>query len=70
MSVGLLAPLGLAALAAASWLPPASAGTFTISPLRVDLSQATPAAALTVRNEESAAIAASVAAPRSTGKRR
>jgi len=47
-----LATLGLAALAAATWLPPASAGTFTISPLRVDLSQATPAAALTVRNEE------------------
>ena len=43
---------GLAALAAATWLPPASAGSFTISPLRVDLSQATPAAALTVRNEE------------------
>ena len=47
-----LTTLGLAALAAATWLSPASAGTFTISPLRVDLSQGTPAAALTVRNEE------------------
>lgn len=51
-----LATLGLAALAAATWLPPASAGTFTISPLRVDLSQATPTAALTVRNEEDAEV--------------
>jgi fimbrial chaperone protein len=41
----------LAALAAALWLPPASAGAFSISPLRVDLSRATPTAALTVRNE-------------------
>jgi fimbrial chaperone protein len=47
-----LTTLGLATLAAAIWLPSASAGTFTISPLRVDLSQATSTAALTVRNEE------------------
>ena len=47
-----LTSVGLAALAAATWLPSASAGTFTISPLRVDLSQATSTAALTVRNEE------------------
>lgn len=51
-----LPTIGLAALAAATWLPSASAGTFTISPLRVDLSQATPAAALTVRNEENVAV--------------
>jgi fimbrial chaperone protein len=41
----------LAALAAATWLPPASAGSFSISPLRVDLSRTTSTAALTVRNE-------------------
>lgn len=45
------ATLVLAALAAAAWLPPASAGSFSISPLRVDLSRTTPTAALTVRNE-------------------
>jgi fimbrial chaperone protein len=42
--------------AAALWLPPALAGTFTISPLRVDLSREAPTAALTVRNEESAPV--------------
>jgi fimbrial chaperone protein len=40
------------ASAAAFWLPPASAGTFTISPLRVELSAEAATAAVTVRNEE------------------
>lgn len=40
---------GLAALLA---LSPASAGTFTISPLRVDFADATGTAVLTVRNED------------------
>lgn len=52
----------LVALAAAAWLPPASAGTFTISPLRVDLSRSTPAAVLTVRNGESAEMVVQVEA--------
>jgi fimbrial chaperone protein len=34
------------------WLPPALAGSFTISPLRVELSAQAATAALTVRNEE------------------
>lgn len=41
----------IAASAAALWLPPALGGTFTISPLRVELSQRAATAALTVRNE-------------------
>jgi fimbrial chaperone protein len=41
-------------LAAALWLPPASAATFTISPLRVELSAQASTAALTVRNDEDA----------------
>jgi fimbrial chaperone protein len=41
--------VGLAALLA---LPPAVAGTFTISPLRVDFANATGMAVLTVRNED------------------
>jgi fimbrial chaperone protein len=40
------------ASAAAAWLPPASAGTFTLSPLRVELSGQAATAAVTVRNEE------------------
>lgn len=44
---------GLAALFA---LPCAGAGTFTISPLRVDFAQATGTAVLTVRNEEAAPV--------------
>lgn len=43
----------LVASAAALWLSPALAGTFTISPLRVELSQRVATAALTVRNEGS-----------------
>jgi fimbrial chaperone protein len=43
---------GVLVSAAACWLPPASAGTFTISPLRVELSAENGTAALTVRNEE------------------
>jgi fimbrial chaperone protein len=41
----------IVASAAASWPSPARAGTFTISPLRVELSQRVTTAALTVRNE-------------------
>jgi len=52
--------LALAALAAAVWLPPASAGAFSISPLRVDLSRAAPTAALTVRNEDEAEVVVQV----------
>ena len=52
--------LALAALAAATWLPAAWAGTFTISPLRVDLSRSTPTAALTVRNENDAEVVVQV----------
>jgi fimbrial chaperone protein len=54
--------LALAALAAATWLPAAWAGTFTISPLRVDLSRSTPTAALTVRNENDAEVVVQVEA--------
>lgn len=42
------------ASAAAFGLPPASAGSFTISPLRVELTAGAATAALTVRNEEDA----------------
>jgi fimbrial chaperone protein len=49
----LAAVAGLAALLA---LPSAGAGTFTISPLRVDFTGTTGTAALTVRNEEAAAV--------------
>ncbi len=52
--------LALAALTAAAWLPPASAGAFSISPLRVDLSRAAPTAALTVRNEDEAEVVVQV----------
>jgi fimbrial chaperone protein len=52
----------LAALAAAAWLSPASAGTFTISPLRVDLSRATSTAVLSVRNEDAAEVVVQVEA--------
>jgi fimbrial chaperone protein len=41
---------------AALWLPPVQAGTFSISPLRVDLSASTATAALTVRNQEQEAV--------------
>jgi len=51
-----LATLALAALAAAAWLPSATAGTFSISPLRVDLARNTPTAALTVRNDGDAEV--------------
>jgi fimbrial chaperone protein len=44
------------ASAAAFWLPPASAGSFSISPLRMDLSQQSTTAALTVRNEDAAPV--------------
>lgn len=47
---------GAFASAAALWLPPAAAGTFTISPLRVDLSTQTTTAALTVRNEDKTSV--------------
>jgi fimbrial chaperone protein len=40
------------ASAAAFWLPPASAGSFSISPLRLDLAPQATTAALTVRNQE------------------
>jgi fimbrial chaperone protein len=40
------------AAAAALWLPAATAGTFSISPLRVDLSAQAKTAALKVRNED------------------
>ena len=40
------------ASAAAFWLPPASAGSFSLSPLRLDLSDGTTTAALTVRNQD------------------
>jgi fimbrial chaperone protein len=49
----LIAVAGLAALLA---LPGAGAGTFTISPLRVDFTGATGTAVLTVRNEEAASV--------------
>lgn len=42
------------ASAAAFWLPPASAGSFAISPLRVNLSANATTATLTVRNDEDA----------------
>ena len=42
------------ASAAALWLPPASAGSFGISPLRLELSGPVSTAALTVRNDEDA----------------
>jgi fimbrial chaperone protein len=42
------------ASAAAFWLPPASAGSFSLSPLRMELSQSATTAALTVRNEDAA----------------
>jgi fimbrial chaperone protein len=44
------------ASAAAFWLPPASAGSFSISPLRMELSQQAGTAALTVRNEDAAPV--------------
>jgi fimbrial chaperone protein len=44
------------ASAAAFWLPPASAGSFSISPLRMDLSQQSTTAAITVRNEDAAPV--------------
>jgi fimbrial chaperone protein len=40
------------ASAAAFWLPPASAGSFGISPIRVELSAGSETATVTVRNEE------------------
>lgn len=46
----------LAGLAALFALSSAGAGTFTISPLRVDFTGATSTAALTVRNEEAAPV--------------
>jgi P pilus assembly chaperone PapD len=49
----ILAGLGLAALCA---LPVTEAGTFNISPLRVDFAGAKATAALTVRNEEAASV--------------
>ena len=49
----LAAIAGLAALLA---LPSAGAGTFTISPLRVDFTRAAGTAVLTVRNEEAAPV--------------
>ena len=42
------------ASAAALWLPPSLAGSFSISPLRVELSAQASTAALTIRNEEDA----------------
>jgi fimbrial chaperone protein len=42
------------ASAAACWLPPASAGSFGISPIRLELSTAEPTGTITVRNEEDA----------------
>ncbi len=42
------------ALAAALWLPPASAGSFGISPLRLEFSGPVRTAALTVRNDDDA----------------
>jgi fimbrial chaperone protein len=42
------------ASAAALWLPPTFAGSFSISPLRVELSAQSATAALTIRNEEDA----------------
>jgi fimbrial chaperone protein len=47
---------GVLASAAALWLPPASAGSFTISPLRMDLTQQATTAAITVRNEDAAPV--------------
>jgi fimbrial chaperone protein len=44
------------ASAAAFGLPPASAGSFNISPLRMELSQQATTAALTVRNEDTAPV--------------
>jgi fimbrial chaperone protein len=44
------------ASAAALWLPPASAGSFNISPLRMELSQQATTAALTVRNHDAAPV--------------
>jgi fimbrial chaperone protein len=46
--------MGIVALAAAFWLPPtpAHAGTFSISPLRVELSARAQTGALTIRNQE------------------
>jgi fimbrial chaperone protein len=46
----------IAGLAALFALPSAGAGTFTLSPLRVDFAGATSTAALTVRNEEAAPV--------------
>ena len=50
--------LGILASAAASGLPPAPAlaGTFSISPLRVELSSAAQMSALTLRNQEDAPV--------------
>ena len=42
------------ASAAALWLPPASAGTFSLTPLRLELSPQAGTASITVRNEEDA----------------
>ena len=42
------------ASAAALWLPPASAGSFGISPLRLELAGQARTAVLTVRNDEDA----------------
>jgi fimbrial chaperone protein len=44
------------ASAAAFGLPPASAGSFSISPLRAELSQQSRTAAITVRNEDAAPV--------------
>jgi fimbrial chaperone protein len=44
------------ASAAAFWLPPASAGSFNISPLRMELSQQATTAAVTVRNQDATAV--------------
>jgi fimbrial chaperone protein len=50
------------AAAAALWLSPAAAGSFSISPLRVDLSAQARTAALKVRNEDSHAVIVQVQA--------
>jgi len=50
--------LGILATAAAWWLPPspALAGTFSISPLRVELSASAQTGALTIRNQDAAPV--------------
>jgi fimbrial chaperone protein len=50
------------ASAAAFGLPPASAGSFSISPLRAELSQQATTTAITVRNEDSAPVIVQAAA--------